>query len=176
MSIARARALIIVGAMLVFALAFAGWAITTKNGTLAEAQCRAAAAPKELPKPADVTVTVLNATDRDGLAGGVGKQLTGRGFHVRSVGTSNDGTPVTGVGQVRFGPSGFGAAQVLQSQIIGLDPVMDQRQNSNIDLVLGPQYARMATVTEVSAASKRLAEKPPTLSCSDKKASTAVGP
>ncbi|WP_163504732.1 LytR C-terminal domain-containing protein [Fodinicola acaciae] len=176
MSIARARALIIVGAMLVFALAFAGWAIATKGGTLAEAQCRAASAPKDLPKPADVAVNVLNATDRDGLAGAVGKQLTSRGFQVKNIGTASDGVPVNGVGQVRFGPSGFGAAQVLQSQIIGLDPVMDQRQDSTVDVVLGAGYTRMATATEVAAAAKRLADNPPTLSCSDKKASGAVGP
>ncbi|WP_163568364.1 LytR C-terminal domain-containing protein [Fodinicola feengrottensis] len=109
---------------------------------------------------------IFNATDRDGLANTVKSQLAGRGFKVVSISTFQDGTPVTGVGLVRYGPTGIAAAQVVQSNIIGLTPVMDTRATADVDIVLGAQYSRLATTSEINTAAKRLAADPVTPMCS----------
>jgi hypothetical protein len=166
MSIARARALIIVGVMLLFCLIFAGWAIASTNGSRAEAECLAASVPKELPKTGDVTVNVYNATDRSGLAATVKGQLAGRGFKVGVIGTYNDSTPVTGVGEVHYGPSGIGGALLAQANIVGITPVMDTRENSTVDIVIGPEFKRLATATEMATTVKHLQDNPVTPTCS----------
>lgn len=166
MSIARARALTIVGVMLIFCLIFAGWAIASTNGSRAEAQCRDASVPKELPKTGDITLNVYNATDRTGLAATVKGQLAGRGFKVGVIGNVTDSGPVTGIGEVRYGPSGIGGALLAQGNIVGITPVMDSRDSSTVDIVLGPEFKRLATATEMTTAVKHLQDDPVTPTCS----------
>lgn len=78
----------------------------------------------ELPAPAQVSLIVLNGTDRAGLAGTVSDSLAGAGFQVGSPG--NDTAAVSGVAELRFGPAGLAAATLLMYYIPGAVLVQTQ--------------------------------------------------
>ena len=61
-----------------------------------------------VPPPKTVTVHVLNATNRQGLAAGVRSKLAKAGFVVADIG--NDDVPIAGVAEIRYGPAGRAAA------------------------------------------------------------------
>ena len=102
--------------LLVLALAAAGvWWNVLQQGRRAQAERgrrpapRPQAAPPSL-DPATVSVRVLNATDRGGLAQPVAGDLQRRGFTVAEIGNDDSGREVTGAGEVRHGPRGTDAA------------------------------------------------------------------
>lgn len=144
MSLARVRALIVMAVLVVVAVATVAWAIfrdqasSTKAAGCATATASAATA---VPQPKQVKVRVYNATDTDGLATKVANQLKKLGFQV--VGTGNDSTNISSSGQVRYGPAGAGAAQLLRAYVKGSEAVQDERKDAVIDLVIGSEYAKV---------------------------------
>lgn len=92
-----------------------------------------------------VQVSVLNSTDRPGLAGGVAQELTARGLVVGAVANAPDGVVVPGAAEVRYGPEGARAAQGLASIAPGAELVLDdQRAGPAVDLVLGEAWTALA--------------------------------
>ncbi|MFI1969813.1 hypothetical protein BLA24_17250 [Streptomyces cinnamoneus] len=111
-----------------------------KNGG---AQAAGRKAPKELPKPGDITVNVYNATPRGGLAKITADELERRGFKIGKVGNaqSDYDKKVTGTGVLLGSREALdGALKVLGTQLTGTEAKSDQREGQDVDLVLGDGY------------------------------------
>jgi hypothetical protein len=133
------------------------WRVIHRSDTEAQAAARASvsatASPTcaiarvtTVPEPGQVRVDVLNSTNRSGLAHSASSALTHLGF--ASAGYGNDQTsraPVTGVAEIRFGPSGQAAATLLSFYVPGATLVPITRTTSIIDLALGAKYQTLAT-------------------------------
>ncbi|HEX5511821.1 MAG TPA: LytR C-terminal domain-containing protein [Actinomycetales bacterium] len=124
---------------------------------LASKEPRTTTAAKPCPTPTvtaapvkDVTVRVLNATDRQGLAGSVARELRKRGFDVADVGNDAPGAKVPEAAQVRHGPDGLLAARTVAAQIPGSKLVDDGREGFVVDLSLGAAYAKMTPAKEAA--------------------------
>lgn len=115
--------------------------------------------PEPLPAPATVTVTVLNATGKSGLARKTATELEDRGFAIGEVDNATE--KITGVAEIRYGPTGERGAVLLAANVAGTAAlVADDRADATVDLILGPQYAGLAAPTEV-AEKTAAAEAPP---------------
>jgi hypothetical protein len=155
MTIARIRALVIVGVLLVAALVLVAVSILKDKQTMAIG----ASCPKDsvrvdthLADAEKIQLSVYNATDRSGLAKDVAQELKLRKFKVDPTKASNDPLhkPVEGVAVLRYGPKMVGAAWVVRSYFLNqavqeFDP---SRQDETIDIVLGPSFQKLATETE----------------------------
>jgi hypothetical protein len=143
--------------LLVLALAALGvwWKVLDQHEAETAAQARAcataAAAPPSL-DPATLSVRVYNATDKAGEAQKVTTALKQLGFTVAE--TANDPTDreVTGVGEIRYGARGREAASFLSVYLPGAGDYQDVRSTSVVDLVIGPDFAGLATAEQVAAA------------------------
>lgn len=109
-----------------------------------------------LPKPAAVKVTVLNGAGRDNLASQVSAQLKTRGF---TMGTPNNATALTGVGEIQFGTAGKAGATLLSYYLPGAKMVAEKRSDAALVLVLGSGFQALAAPTTVTQAVAK-AEKP----------------
>jgi hypothetical protein len=117
----------------------------------AAACASAKAAPPSL-NPKSLSVRVLNATDRKGEATRVATALKSLGFQVTAVDNDRSGRKVTGVGEVRHGPRGKTAALYIATYLPGAGDFTDTRATTVIDLVVGPEYSKLATKEQVAAA------------------------
>ncbi|HEV2784243.1 MAG TPA: envelope integrity protein Cei [Actinophytocola sp.] len=104
----------------------------------------AAVEPFAIVAPAGITVRVLNATDRPGLAAQVAASLQAQGFRLAAVG-GNDLLHPRGsmrcVGQIRFGPGGTPAARTLSLVLPCAQLVRDGRADDTVDLALGAAFS-----------------------------------
>lgn len=91
-------------------------------------------------QPKSIPVNVYNATNRDGLAGRVSKELTKRGFSVKTVANDPKKAKVAGVGEIRYGTKGAKGAKLVGSHFADAKTVTDQRKYATVDVVLGPKF------------------------------------
>ncbi len=143
--------------LLVLALAALGvwWNVLRTDAERQEdaaAACSSAAAAIPSLDPATVTVRVLNASDLAGRAGRVADALKERGFVVSEVGNDGTSRDVTGTGEVRYGALGRDAARFLSLQQSGLELYQDTRANATVDLVIGPEWGRLASPESIEQA------------------------
>jgi hypothetical protein len=113
-------------------------------------------APTVLPATASVSIDVLNSTTKTGLAGTTGVQLVKLGFK-QAAAPANDTTaryPVAGVAELRFGPAGKAAADLLSYYLPGATEIADKRTGSIVDVALGAKFTAVATPDAVAAALK----------------------
>ncbi|MFB9377567.1 LytR C-terminal domain-containing protein [Kineococcus gynurae] len=100
----------------------------------------ASCAPVRLPAPAEVSLTVLNGTDRRGLAAAVAGEFGQRGFTVTRVGNAAVAPgPVPAV--VQYGPGEIAAAQAVAARIEGAQ--LAERPEAGVVLELGDGYAQL---------------------------------
>jgi hypothetical protein len=136
--------------LLVLALAAtAVWIYVLRDGSDGTATSSCAAVPSLDPKT--ITVTVLNASTRAGLANTATKELQDRGFKTGPPGNDTS-RPVTGVGEIRHGVRGAQAAQYVGLYLPGATDYQDTRATGTVDLVIGPAYDKLATKDQVAAA------------------------
>lgn len=145
--------------LLVLAVAAAGvWWNVLRSERQEEAQesaaCESAAetAPPTDLDPASITVRVLNATDTGGLAQTVATALQERGFVIGEVANDPSDREVTGVGELRHGPRGSDAARFVRVYMPGAGDYPDTRADATVDVVIGPDFATLASAEEVAAA------------------------
>jgi hypothetical protein len=161
-SIARVRALVVVGLLVVLAAVAAGWAIAKDRQTGASAggtPCVRGTAPFVTTVPTSarrVRVNVYNATSQVGLATRVAKQLTDLGFTVDQVGNDPLQGTVKAVAEIRYGPAGAGAAQLVRSRFPGAEPTLVTRSDAAVDIVLGMLFEQVATDAVAQQELKRL--------------------
>jgi hypothetical protein len=117
--------------------------------------CSVSATPSVtvLPAAASVTVTVLNSTDKGGLAAQVTGFLAADGFKTGTA--ANDLTaraPVTGVAEVRYGPKGAAGAKLVSYYVPGSTLVLDTRTDASVDLAIGAKYTAVLAPSDVAKA------------------------
>lgn len=127
-----------------------------KSGTCSSAQASTAA---DL-SPKDVSLRVYNSTDRQNLAGSVGKLLQGRGLTVLTMANDPTTRDVHGVAEIRYGESGTAQATYIKALIPGGRMVKDSRTDDVVDLALGPKYTKLATKQAAHQALSRLPSRP----------------
>ncbi|HLM04059.1 MAG TPA: LytR C-terminal domain-containing protein [Blastococcus sp.] len=143
--------------LLVLALAALGvwWNVLRQEKQATQEQAEACATVEAAPpslEPAAITLRVFNATDTAGLAQSVATDLQGRGFAVEEIANDPSGREVTGVGELRHGPLGTGAAEYVRLYLPTAGDFPDTRATEVVDVVIGPEFTALATAEEVAAA------------------------
>ena len=111
--------------------------------------------PMTLPQPAGVTVNVLNATTRGGLAKSTADAMAKRGFKVARFGnaTAPYDKKVSGSALLVAGPKGEAAAREASTQIAGsavrIDPA---RKDASVDLMIGDGFTVLASPADAAKA------------------------
>lgn len=129
-----------------------------------------------LPSASQVTTNVYNATDRTGLAASTAEELQIRGFLIGVIDNDPLAKTITGVAEIRHGPSGEQAARLMAFYIPGAELVDDGRGDATIDTVLGAAYTTVAPQSEVDAALAAPSPSPSGPGCSPTPAPTAESP
>ncbi|SDY47419.1 LytR cell envelope-related transcriptional attenuator [Micromonospora pattaloongensis] len=166
MSFARVRALVVVGALALFALVFVVVAVVrdTQSGPTAAKSCPDgyALANIRLREPKDVRINVYNATDTPGLATKVGTEFKNRKFQVQKEGNDPQKKGVDGVAVLRYGPQAVGSAHLLRAYFLDQAKVEydPKRKDDAVDVVIGNAYQQLATTTEVNQSLVELGGKP----------------
>jgi hypothetical protein len=157
MSFAKVRALAVIGALMLAALIFVTVALVKDHQSgpsSAAATCGkdAVVANIKLPEPQDVKLNVFNATDKPGVATAVKDDFANRKFQVGKTGNDPAKKAVDGVAVVRYGPKVVGAAWLVNAYFLNqAKPEFDiKRTDDVIDVVIGPQFKQLATITEVN--------------------------
>lgn len=113
------------------------------------------AEPTVLPYPKRVSVLLLNASNRDGLAAKTQKVLRKRGFVITQIG--NDGPTyggqalIKGVGQIRYGPQARLAATLLHYYLPAAVLKATDSSSATVTLSLGTTYKQVRTKPSVLA-------------------------
>ncbi|MFD5430436.1 LytR C-terminal domain-containing protein [Streptomyces sp. NPDC127084] len=121
------------------------------------AQASPAAAAPLLPKPAQITVNVYNATPRAGLAKTTADELRKRGFAVGKVGNAPPAydKKVPGAAMLLGASTAHdGALRVLATQLTGAELRVDSRKTADVDLIIGTAFKAL---TAKPASDKALA-------------------
>lgn len=105
-----------------------------------------------LPRTERVTVNVFNSTPTVGLAAETAQILTARGFTVNKVANDPLDAVLAGTGEIRFGPKGAEAAQLLTFYFPGAVLVDDGRAGKRVDVSLGSGFTEIVGEAEIAAA------------------------
>ena len=138
----------------------------TKAGCPTKASPAAAASsPAVLPKPAQITVNVFNATTRSGLAKTTADELKKRGFRIGEVGNAGPqyDKKVTGTG-VLLGPTSSlnTSLPVLATQLTTAERRTDAAHKAaTIDLIIGNGFRTLTSQPEATRALTALAAPKP---------------
>ncbi|MFB7247885.1 LytR C-terminal domain-containing protein [Streptomyces populi] len=132
----------------------------------------AAAVAANLPKPGQITVNVLNATPRSGLAKQTADELKKRGFKIGDVGnaTAAYDKKVAGAG-ILLGAKGAdqAALPVLNTQLPGAQLKTDGRtQATTVDLIIGTGFKTLTKKEDADKALTVLTQPKPAPSTSKK--------
>jgi LytR cell envelope-related transcriptional attenuator len=162
MSFARVRALAVVGLLVVVAAVFVTIALVKdrQSGPSVAQGCAkdAVVANLKLPIPEQVTLNVYNATDKSGLATNVKNEFVNRKFKVDQARDDPQKKKVDGVATIRYGPKAAGAAWLMRAYFLDEAKLeFDKgRQDDRVDIVIGPRFRQLATLTEVNQALAQL--------------------
>lgn len=147
---------------------FTGGNSASAAGTTAACDSRATPkpTPKALPEPGTITVNVLNATTRTGLAKKTADELKKRGFKIGEVAnaTKEYDKKVKGTG-VLLGPTSAldTALPVLGTQLSGAERRTDPaRKGNEIDLIIGDAFKELTKKPDADRALAKLAHPEPT--------------
>ncbi|MFJ8310070.1 MULTISPECIES: LytR C-terminal domain-containing protein [unclassified Streptomyces] len=169
--------LVLVGAVL--ALGLIGWGTVQLIDVFGGHSGAKAAAPKRdcktppassappaqaLPKPAQITVNVYNATARGGLAKQVADELKKRGFAIGKVGNAPGeyDKKVPGNGILLGAPAATqGPFSVLGAQLKGAEQKTDTRNTPDVDLIIGTTFGALNTPQDADTALAALAKPAP---------------
>ncbi|MFJ4368750.1 LytR C-terminal domain-containing protein [Streptomyces chartreusis] len=179
---------VVLAVVSVTALGVAGWGtlqlidVFTGGGGEASAagpksDCGTRATPSPeatapLPKPAGITVNVLNATTRSGLAKQTADELKKRGFKIGDVGnaTKDYDKKVKGTGLL-LGPAASlnTSLPVLATQLTTAERRTDAtRKGATVDLIIGDRFKELTKKPDAEKALTALSNPKPTPSTSKK--------
>ncbi|KAK1180948.1 LytR C-terminal domain-containing protein [Streptomyces sp. NBS 14/10] len=124
-------------------------------------------APKSLPKPAEITVNVYNATPRTGLAKDTADELRKRGFKIGKVGNAPAAydKKVKAPGILLGAPAATdGPFDVLATQLDGAQTKNDARSGKDVDLIIGTAFKDLVKEKDAVKAMAALATPKPSSS------------
>jgi hypothetical protein len=127
-------------------------ATTTGAKTKAGAKAPVKAKAIVWPKATAVHVSVLNGSERAGLAKSVATQLKSRGFVIGAI--TNDTVQNLVVTQVRYGARAATAAKLVQLYLPGSRLVPNAGTTTTVTVSLGSAYKTLATNAAVAKATK----------------------
>jgi len=113
---------------------------------------------ESLPVVSQVRVNVFNATSTIGLAGTTADELRARGFDIRTVANEANNRQIQGTGELRYGPTGKAAAQLLAYYFPGVVLIPDDRTRRVVDVVVGSGF--VAVVDDATVAAKKASPTP----------------
>jgi hypothetical protein len=126
------------------------------DGSTAAASCPTRAPAQTLPAPATITVTVLNATKRNGIGARTRSALVEDGFNVpQAAANDKSKAKVTGVAEIRYGATGKKGATLLRYYFPGARMVPTTSKTATVVVSLGTKYVRVAAASAVQAALKK---------------------
>jgi hypothetical protein len=105
--------------------------------------------PKVTIAPSNISLEVLNSTDRDGFAAGASQDLARIGFQIAGTGNSPAGSDA-GATIVRYGPSRADSAKTVAAAIPGAQLRLDEGFGSGLQVLLGTDYHGTRQVRVVS--------------------------
>ncbi|MFF5423442.1 MULTISPECIES: LytR C-terminal domain-containing protein [unclassified Streptomyces] len=179
----RRRRIVLASAAAVVVLGAAGWgtlqlvdvfsggdggtrsAAAGKQGADCKPAPRPTAAPAAaLPRPAQITVNVYNATPRSGLAKATADELKKRGFKIGKVGNAPAAydKKVPGAGMLLgANTAAKGIFPVLATQFAGATTKVDTRATADVDLIIGTAFKNLSPKATADAALAALAKPKP---------------
>jgi hypothetical protein len=125
-----------------------GTSTTASGPSTVQPTCSPVGQKVTLPKPAAVSVTVLNGSNRYHLATEVSTLLKARGFKTGA--PSDAPSQLAGIGQIQYGKAGKNGATLLGYYLPGAALVAESRPDAAITLVLGAAYHALATPAAVT--------------------------
>jgi hypothetical protein len=126
------------------------------GGKAAATPCPTHTAAETLPAPARISVTVLNATKRNGIGATTRTALVTDGFNVpKPAANDSPKAKVLGVAEIRYGPTGAKGATLLRYYFPGARMVATTSKTATVVVSLGRKYVRTASPTAVQAALKQ---------------------
>lgn len=133
------------------------WRVMHRGGTEnAATPCPTHTASATLPAPGRITVSVLNATKRGGIAARARTALVSDGFNVpKPAANDSPKKKVLGVAEIRFGPKGRAGATTLRYYFPGARLVAVNVKTATVVVSLGAKYRSVATPAGVQAALRR---------------------
>ncbi|MFF4729826.1 LytR C-terminal domain-containing protein [Streptomyces mirabilis] len=142
------------------------------KATTASTTSTTSTAAGTLPRPGQITVNVLNATPRSGLAKQTADELKKRGFRIGDVGnaTATYDKKVNGAG-ILLGAKGAAQAAlpVLGTQLSGAEVKTDGRaQADRVDLIIGTAFKSLTKKEDADKALATLSGPRPAASASPK--------
>ncbi|HEV7191990.1 MAG TPA: LytR C-terminal domain-containing protein [Jatrophihabitantaceae bacterium] len=129
------------------------WRVLNRNDSHASTTkvCSTSAAPVVLPRPAALSVTVLNSTNRAQLAKKTAAVLAKDGFVIATYG--NDTTLVAGVAEIRYSADQQPGASLLGYYFSGARMVpLDANSESKLVVALGAKFVTVSAPAAVQAA------------------------
>lgn len=138
------------------------WRVLHRDSGHAETKpttCSTTQAPKQLPQPQAISVTVLNSTKRNGIAGIARAALVKDGFQVPAAAANDQASlgghgVLAGVAEIRYGPTAADGAKLLAYYFPGAQLVATKSTDSTVVLSLGAKYTSVATAAAVAQALK----------------------
>jgi hypothetical protein len=163
MSFARVRALVVIGVLAVAAIVFVVVALVrdTQGDAVADSGCPEGAPLADVTLPddtKDVKLRVLNGTSTANLAENVSTAFENRGFSMQKPAGSK--SKYDGIAIIRYGPKAVGDAQLIKAYFLGeAKPEYNAKRTDDIvEIVVGDDYAQLATSTEVNQSLVELGE------------------
>lgn len=123
------------------------------------------AAEERLPEPKSITVNVLNATKRSGLAGQTADELKKRGFTIGDVANAPDSldhqvdAPALFIGAT--GADTVARMKVLGAHVEGAKTRYDDRKGEDVDLIIGKGFTKLTAGKKAEKAIAALNEPSP---------------
>jgi hypothetical protein len=111
--------------------------------------------PKVTIAPSNISVEVLNSTDRNGFASAAAQDLAKIGFQIAGTGNSPAGSDA-GETIVRYGPSRADSAKTVAAAIPGSTLRLDDSFGNGLQVLLGTDYTGTRQVRVASSESGSL--------------------
>jgi hypothetical protein len=106
-----------------------------------------------LPRPAAVSVTVLNSTNRTGIAKATAAVLASDGFKITTYGNDTGTAPVAGVAEIRFSADLQSGATLLSYYFPGARMVpLNANSDSKLVVAIGAKFTQVATAAAAQTA------------------------
>ncbi|RMI05034.1 LytR C-terminal domain-containing protein [Cellulomonas triticagri] len=99
----------------------------------------------------EVALTVLNSTNRVGLAGDTASALLQRGFSIAAEGNAREAgyESYAGSALIQFGTQGVAQAYTVAAQFDTPQLVLDDREDASVDVVVGSSYSALVAAADV---------------------------
>jgi hypothetical protein len=141
-------------AALLLLTAIVWWRVLNRDsGSSASSPCSSEAPPAAtLPAPNLVTVQVLNATDRNGIAEKARSTLVNDGFNSPHPADNDEPkVKIAGVAEIRYGSKGTDGAKLLHYYFPKAELVATKSKSATVVVSLGQRYQGIASSSAVTA-------------------------